>query len=115
MLSFVTTLLAATPPPSTTQDANAGNRAMVTQLTMMLFIGLVFWLLFIRPQSKKAAEQAALVKQIKRNDKVITAAGIVGSVVSVREDSVTLRTGDSTLEVTKNSITQVTEKAAEKA
>lgn len=113
MLSFVTTLLAfAAPPPSNSQDANAGNRAMITQLTMMLFIGLVFWLLFIRPQSKKAAEQAALVKQLKRNDKVTTTSGIVGTVVSVRDDSVTLRSGDSTVEVTKNSITQVTEKAA---
>lgn len=113
MLSFVTTLLAfAGPPTSGTQDANAGNRAMVTQLTMMLFIGVVFWLMFVRPQNKKAAQQAALIKQLKRNDKVTTSGGLVGTVVSVRDDSVTLRTGDSTLEVTKNSISQVTEKAA---
>lgn len=113
MLPLVTSLLAfAPPPPSNTQDANAANRAMVTQLTMMAFIGLAFWLMFIRPQSKKAAEQAALIKQLKRNDKVVTSAGLVGTVVSVRDDSVTLRSGDSTLEVTKSTITQVTEKAA---
>ena len=110
MLPFVNTILAAVPPG--TQDANAGTRAMVQQLAMFAFMGVVAWLLIIRPQSKKAADLAALLKQVKRNDKVVTSGGLVGVIVAVRDDSVTLRTGDSTVEITKNSISQVTEKAA---
>ena len=112
MLSFVATLLAFAAPPSNPNDPNAANRAMITQVTMMAFIGFAFWLLIIRPQSKKAAEQAALIKQLKPNDKVTTTGGILGTVVAVRDDSVTLRTGSSTLEVTKSSISLVSEKAS---
>ena len=112
MQSFATTLLAFTPPPSGTRDANADSKAMFTQFTMLGFMALVFWLLIIRPQQKKAREQTDLLKQLKRNDRVVTSAGLVGIVLNVRDDSITLRTGDSTVEVTKTSIAQVTEKAA---
>jgi len=112
MQSFVAPVLAFASPPSNSQDPNAANRAMITQLTMMAFIGVVFWLLIIRPQSKKAADQAALLKQLKTNDRISTSSGIIGTVVSVRDDSVTLRSGGSTLEVAKSSISQVLEKAA---
>lgn len=112
MLSFVATLLAFAAPPSNSNDANAATRASILQMSMIAFMALAFWLLVIRPQSKKAAEQAALIKLIKPNDKVVTSGGILGTVVAVRDDSVTLRTGGSTLEVTKSSISQVTEKAS---
>ena len=104
----------AAPPTSAngTVDANASNRAMVTQLSLMLVIGVVFWLLTIRPQQKKAREQAALLKLLKRNDKVTTASGVCGTVVSVKDNTVTLRSGESTIEVTKISITDVTERAS---
>ncbi len=115
MLSLVTLMFAFTAPPTAANgmvDANAGSRAMVTQFSLMLVIGVVFWLLTIRPQQKKAREQAALLKQLKRNDKVTTSAGLCGTVVNVKDNTVTLRSGESTLEVTKVSIVDVTERAS---
>lgn len=115
MLSLVTLMFAFTSPPTSangTVDANAGNRAMVTQFSLMLVIGVVFWLLTIRPQQKKAKEQAALLQQLKRNDKVTTSSGLCGTVVNVKENTVTLRSGDATIEITKVSITNVTERAS---
>ena len=72
---------------------------MFTQFTMLGFMALVFWLLIIRPQQKKAKEQGNLLKQLKKNDKIVTSAGLVGIVLNVRDDSITLRTGDSTVEI----------------
>ncbi len=73
---------------------------------------VVVWVLIIRPQQKKAKEQTELLKTLKANDKVVTTSGIIGVVTSVRDDSVTIRSGDAKLEVQKSTVAQILEKAA---
>ena len=46
-----------------------------------------------------------------RHDKVLTAGGIVGVVIGVKETTVSLRSADSKLEVLKSTISEITEKA----
>jgi preprotein translocase YajC subunit len=53
-----------------------------------------------------------LLKTLKAGDKVATTAGILGVVTSVRDDTVTLRSADSKLEVQKSTVTQIVEKGA---
>lgn len=55
-----------------------------------IFLGLmilVFWLFFIRPQSKKAKNQKTFIENIQKGDKIVTIAGIHGTVNKVNEDS----------------------------
>ena len=47
---------------------------------------LVFWLFFIRPQSKKQKQQKLFIDNLQRGDKVVTIAGIHGVVNKVNED-----------------------------
>jgi len=63
--------------------------------------------LLIRPQQKRAKEQAALLKDLKSGDNVTTSSGIVGVVQSVRDHSVTLKSGDAKIEGLKSSISEV--------
>lgn len=85
---------------------------MLVQFGMIGVMMVIFWVMLIRPQQKRAKEQASLLKGLKPGDKVATSAGIIGVVVSLKENTVTLRSADTKLEVTKNSITDVTERAA---
>ncbi len=73
-------------------------------------MGVMLYVLFIRPQSKKAKEQASILKTMKPGDKVATASGIMGIVVSVKEKSVAIRSADSKLEVLKSAITEILER-----
>ncbi|MFM7554310.1 MAG: preprotein translocase subunit YajC, partial [Verrucomicrobiota bacterium] len=73
----------------------------------MVFIGIIFYVMLIRPQQKRAKEQAKLVSELKTGDKVTTTSGIVGVVVGIKDNSVTLRSGESKLEVTKAAIGEV--------
>ncbi len=98
---------APTPAPGTAPDPKAQALQM---LGTFLFMGIIMYLLVFRPQRKKAKEQADLLKELRAKDKVVTAAGLVGEVVSVKERTVTIRCGDTKLEVLKSSITEVTEK-----
>lgn len=54
-----------------------------------IFLGLmivVFWLFFIRPQAKKAKQQKSFIENLQKGDKVVTIAGIHGSINRVNED-----------------------------
>ena len=54
-----------------------------------IFLGLmilVFWLFFIRPQAKKQKTQKAFIDNLQRGDKVVTIAGIHGTINKVNED-----------------------------
>jgi preprotein translocase subunit YajC len=104
--------LLALAPPSPNASPEDAKRAMMMQVGMIVFMLVIFWVLLIRPQQKKAKEQADLLKGLKAGDKVITTAGIIGIVTSVRDDSVTLRSADTKLEFQKASISQIVERAA---
>ena len=54
-----------------------------------IFLGLmivVFWLFFIRPQSKRAKNQKKFIEDLQKGDKIVTIAGIHGTINKVNED-----------------------------
>lgn len=56
----------------------------------LIFMGLmvlVFWLFMIRPQAKKAKQQKQFINDLKKGDKVVTIAGIHGTISKVNEDN----------------------------
>ncbi len=79
----------------------------------MILLVVVFYFVLIRPQQRKAKEHAQLLKAIKPGDKVVTSAGILGTVVTVREKSLTLRSADAKLEITKSAVAEITERGGE--
>ncbi len=53
---------------------------------LMGAIILVFWLFMIRPQAKKAKEQKKYIEGMQKGDKVVTIAGIHGTINKVNDD-----------------------------
>jgi preprotein translocase subunit YajC len=54
-----------------------------------IFLGLmivVFYMFFIRPQAKRARTQKKFIEDLQRGDKIVTIAGIHGSINKVNED-----------------------------
>jgi preprotein translocase subunit YajC len=66
-------------------QASPGGGGMV-QLLLMGGIILVFWMFMIRPQAKKAKEQKKFTENMQKGDKVVTIAGIHGTVNKINED-----------------------------
>lgn len=65
----------------------AGSGGGMVQLVLMGGIILVFWLFMIRPQAKKAKEQKKFVDNMQKGDKVVTIAGIHGTINKINEDN----------------------------
>jgi preprotein translocase subunit YajC len=68
----------------------AGNPAQssggMVNLILMGSIILVFWLFMIRPQAKKAKDQKKFIDNLQKGDKIVTIAGIHGTVNKINED-----------------------------
>ena len=71
----------------------------------LVAIMVIFWLFMIRPQAKKQKELRKFRESIQKGDKVITAGGIYGKVVSVKDNQVVLLVDENTkLTVDKTSV-----------
>ena len=69
-----------TPDPS-------GKGGSSTTLIMMGLMILVFWMFMIRPQAKKAKKQKQFINNLQKGDKIVTIAGIHGTVNKVNDDA----------------------------
>ena len=107
----VTHFLFAMGGPAPGASPEEQKRAMLTQVGMIAFMIVIFYVMMIRPQQKQAKQQKELLKAIKKGDKVVTTSGIIGIITNVTDDVVTIRSADTKLDVQKSAITQVTGRA----
>jgi len=103
---------------ATAPAAGQGGQGAATQgspfggmIVPMVLIFVMMYFIMIRPQSQRAKQQKKMLETLKSGDKVATAAGIVGVVITVKDTTVSLRSADSKMEVTKDSITTILESA----
>ena len=68
------------------QPAQGGS--MWGSLGFILLLIVVFWLFFIRPQSKKAKEEQKFRDSLQKGDKVVTIGGFHGKVTEVKDTTV---------------------------
>lgn len=76
---------AMAPPGGQGGDANA-----LMGFLPMILIFVVFYLLLIRPQQKKAKEHRRLLENLKKGDSIITQGGLYGKVVNVQDQVLTV-------------------------
>ncbi len=91
------------------QPQQPGAGSFITSLLPFILIFGIFYLLVIRPQQKRQRqaqkEREELLNALKPGDKVVTSGGIYGTIVAVRDDTVTLRIADKvSVEVMRSAI-----------
>jgi preprotein translocase subunit YajC len=103
----------------TTAAAPTGYSALPGFIFNFVAIGGIFYFLMIRPQQKQRKAHAALILAMKKGDQVVTAGGIVGEVMHIKEngaagssgpsltDHITIKSGESKLVIVRNRISSV--------
>jgi preprotein translocase subunit YajC len=107
MFLFITKLhaLGVQPPASGGEAAPGGALSFLFPLAIVFGI---FYLLVFRPQKKQQKELKNMVESLKKNDKVITSAGIYGQVHSIDDIYVSLKIDDKVkMKVLKSSIARI--------
>ena len=73
--------------PAYAQAAGGGGAFDIAAFLPLILIFAVFYFLLIRPQQKKVKQHRELVSNLRRNDRVVTAGGIIGTVSKVINDA----------------------------
>jgi preprotein translocase subunit YajC len=96
------------------QAAGGGAGGGIMQIAPLILIFGVFYLLVIRPQSKKAKVHQQMLSELKKGDDVVTQGGIIGRITGIKDDEVTLQVQEGVrLRILRSAITGP-KKAAEK-
>ena len=90
------------------QAAPQGAPGPLTHMIPFILMFVIFYFLLIRPQQQKQKEQERMVKNLAKNDEVITSGGLHGTVVGLKESSILLRIAENVkVEVERSAVTQV--------
>jgi preprotein translocase subunit YajC len=101
---------AAAPTAAPGVDPNAAGRNSFLLIGYVIALGAMFYFVAIRPQQKRTRELNNLLQALKPGDKIVTTSGIVGTVVSVKDRTVALRSAETKLEVLKSAVSEITER-----
>ena len=78
-------------------SSNTSSGASATQsysyIVLMVVLIFVMYFLMIRPQKKRQKEEQEMRSSIEIGDEIITIGGIVGRVVTIREEDIVIETG----------------------
>ena len=79
-------------------------------LAPLLFIFVIFYFLLILPQQRKQKKWQAMLGELKTGDRIVTSGGLRGTIISLKDDAVTLRVPPDNLklEVSRGSVVSVT-------
>jgi preprotein translocase subunit YajC len=104
---------------STSAASATGNtpplNAMLAQWGIFIPIILIFYLMLIRPQQQQAKKTKEMLAGLKRGDQVVTSGGLLGTIVGIEEQKVTLHVADKVeMEFVKSAIVNVVPEAGAK-
>jgi preprotein translocase subunit YajC len=80
-----------------------GGLISILPLVVLFFL---FWIMVIVPQRRQAKSHLEMVQALQKGDQVVTAGGIIGTITTLRDDQVELRTGSSTVVVERARVTR---------
>ncbi|MFH1644332.1 MAG: preprotein translocase subunit YajC [bacterium] len=80
----------------------------IAQLLPFILIGVVFYFFIIRPQTQRRNALAKMIETLHVGDKVITTAGIIGTIWRIEDNSFILELFDGNkIEILKGAITSI--------
>lgn len=98
------------------QAAAAQGAGGLMSFLPIILMFVVLWFVMIRPQMKRQKEHKALLEALAKNDEVITNGGLLGRVVKVSEQYVTIEIAEGTeVLVQKSAVSAVLPKGSLKS
>ena len=77
----------------TTQAAGQTKAGSTSYIVLMVVLVAVMYFMMIRPQKKRQKEEQEMRASLEIGDEIITIGGIVGKVVTIREEDLIIETG----------------------
>jgi len=108
--------LAATFIPFQDGAPSTSSPGGLFQFIPLLLVGVLFFVLLILPERKKQKQRQAMLGALKKGDRVMTTAGMFGTVVSLSEEVVVLQVADGVrMRFTRQAVQSVVDEEKEGA
>ena len=91
-----TTTMTASPNAPATPATKPPPGPQWGSWALMIAVFVMLYLIMFRGPKKKQQQQKQMIESLKRNDRVMTVGGIIGTVVDVKGDEVTVKVDEST-------------------
>ncbi|HVD61311.1 MAG TPA: preprotein translocase subunit YajC [Gemmatimonadaceae bacterium] len=98
----------------------SGGSQFLGPVFMYGAIFAIFYFVLIRPQSKQRKEHEELIRSVKKGDEVVTAGGLIGEVIHIKEtskvdgtstpsleDRITIKSADSRMVIERGKIARI--------
>ena len=85
---------------------SGGGGLYVFALQIGAFVA-IFYFLLIRPQRKQQADHRKLLASLQKGDQIVTSGGIIGEVIHLKDNEVTIKSGESRLVVVRSNIANI--------
>ena len=101
----ISTAVAETAATTVTDPAMAADElgaagtvvGLIGSLLPMILIFVVFYFMLIRPQRKKDKQVKEMLANLKKGDRICTIGGIYGTIMNIKDDTITLAVGKDNL------------------
>lgn len=90
-----------------------GGGGLTIFFVQMLAIVAIFYFLIIRPKVQQEKKHRERLSQIKKNDRIVTVGGIVGDVVHIKDDLITIKSGESRIVVQRERVADILSERSE--
>ena len=87
---------------TTATETASGNGDVLTSILSyapLVLVIIAFYFLLIRPQQKKDKEDKAMRENLDIGDEIVTAGGIIGRIVSIKDDTIVIETGSDRIKI----------------
>jgi preprotein translocase subunit YajC len=90
---------------ATDGEEGANSSSIWVMLAFFVVIIALFYFVMVRPQQKRQKNHQAMMEELQRGDKVMTAGGIYGTIETISEDSIVIKVeSGASLRVARNSV-----------
>jgi len=84
-----------------------GGGGLSIFLIQMMAIVAIFYFLIIRPKAQQEKKHRERLAQLKRGDVVVTVGGIIGEVVHIKDNYITIKSGESRLVIQRERVAEL--------
>ena len=84
------------------------NQGPIPIVYLYLAIGLIFYFIYLKPQKEERKKHDEMLKNLKKNDEIVTNGGIHGTIVLVKDDTIVVRVDDNVkIEFDKTAVVKI--------
>jgi preprotein translocase subunit YajC len=84
-----------------------GSPFPIAIVIQIVALAAIFWFLLIRPQRRMQQQHREMVSALKKGDEVMTEGGVIGHVVHLADDRLTIKSGDTRMIVARAKVARV--------